>query len=298
MLFELGGLGFSEAHVWGSNTSLLMDALPDFKNLFAVRLAICGSDVNAVGGRLSVMGQPRNSYQLTGDDINGFAGLNAQNTVATPVPMNGTQPDQTKSCLTLTARSTSGNSTRIYLSGVPDVILGGPNRNDLAPGQEWWKKILALYVNLLTTRPWGWAGISPAQKTTPPFQSPVAFNNAGANGLLVVTCTTLAGVALPGQIQIGKVLRTNVAYVPANGIWTLSNVQTDSPSPGLSQYTLANSSGVAAANQKPGTGYVGPYARAKYSYVSVSIDKQTTRKRGNRLLAGPARLTRRKFVSA
>jgi hypothetical protein len=295
---ELGGLAINEAHIWGTNTSMLMDALPDFKNLFAARLALCGNDVNAVGGRLSVLGEPRNSYQLTGDDINGFVGLNAQNTTATPVPAAGTQPDQSKACITLVARSTSGNATKIYLAGVPDLILGGSNRNDIAPGQDWWRKLLAPYVNLLVTRPWGWSGISPPQKTFPTFQVPIAFGNAGANGLLYVVCTTLAGIAVPGQIQIGKVGRTNLAYTPANGVWTLTNVQADTPVPGQSTYTVANSAGVAGANQLAGTGYVGPYAKAKYAYASVAIDKQTTRKRGNRTLAGPARLLKRKLIGA
>lgn len=206
-----------------------------------------------------------------------------------PGPSEGEgRPDQAKAALQVDKYSgTRHQRGRFYLLGVPDITLGGTN--DALPVIQpaswamafntWRLKIIADFRNRFRTDTT--AGGLRIQATN--------ADNAGTNGLFrIVLPTPDAAWAIGARIQLRRWTQQRGTQVRINGIYQIVARADATPAGGSTTLTL-RAADVPDAETIIGLGTAELVAYTLAQITKVVPVEQTTRKRGNRSLAGPGR---------
>lgn len=285
--------GFSETHNYLA-ASQISAAINPAKALLKKRLKICGFGVTPVGVRLSMEGVFRDSQVLSADDLAGLAPATGtyqdSNGVAQP-----NDSDQPKACVRVRAESGTLHRKSIFLAGVPDVIIRENPRGPAVAQIPQWEKDFKLYVKELLNG-WGFVARS-AENGNLTRRQVTAVQTQVGTALIGLSTPSVGQAYTVGQkVQVRNFTRKNVAYASINGTWQVDSVVADSPVAGFTTYYLRNSSLVAASTiLNMGTIQLVDYST--WAYDDVQLQGQTTRKRGNRFLAGPGRRSVRKLLT-
>lgn len=194
--------------------------------------------------------------------------------------------DQPNSALLSRIDSGDFHRRQYYIAGLPDCVIstypvGGPVEN-----QPQWAPFWRAFRLELINKPW--AFVVQRGPNDGIVQVPVlAVSQQLATGLLGVSTAGPATFAIGARVQLRNFRRQNVAQTTANGKWRVAQVVTDSPAAGQVTYFLLASAGVLASTiTAPGT--IEAVDFTTLSITEVTLEDPTTRKRGNRLLRGPA----------
>lgn len=297
MLFEEAGLSFSEAHTWVTDVDMSQVKEPA-KVLVQTRANVCGTGVTLRGVRLSKEADFRDSMVFSAKDIQGikFPSAALFTSGAKPIATGyAREADQTKACVLLRAESGTVKRKSIFLAGVPDVVLGtdpsGP-KIALFPA---WEEALQNYIAQLIVDSWGFMARSPQTGELAPRRVVSVVVQPVTNRLGIVIATGGAAYTLGSDIQTRLFKRSNPAYTSLNKIWQISQVSLGSPVAGQDTYYLLGSETVPVSTiTKLGVVQGVEYSPAEYT--NIQPQGQTTRKRGNRQLAGPGRRTIRRSI--
>lgn len=282
--------GFSETHVYNGTDFALAKVAA--LNLFKKRMAICGPPANAFKLRLSSVTTKRSTLLLGRDEI---GPINPPAVILTDASGNigPNNSDQPKSCLQARVRNnTTGQGRNQYIAGIPDPVIRenpeGPSVS-LIPS---YKSLFDAWVTELTTgEKWGWIArmVAPGEITVYPV---VSFGSDVGTGFFQFVLATKPYTAVGTKVFLRGWKMTNKAFLSPEGMWTISQIQDDTPVSGQTQYTLYGTSGINPANVLiPGTVELVDFTFRAYS--TVSNLQQNTRKRGNRFLLPPGRRTKR-----
>jgi len=295
MIFQDDILAISETHNRVTVTDIA-SAVNDAKNLVKARMRCMGEGVVFVECRLSMEGVWRDSFIISAADM---GPLGTQSGILT----SGVQlqepasPDQAKSCLLLRLQATPQQHRPLYAAGIPDAVIGeNPRENRAQNFPQFWQALTA-YMDYLTSGLWGSVFRPLPTGTFTWFKSSGYANdaNTGLFGFDMLGATATFNVG--DKVQLRNFAQVNRAYATPNGQWQIQSILVDMPIAGTNRYLLFGSSGVAATTVKL-PGYVQRIDFSTVQYQSWTLLGQTTRKRGNRLLAGPGRRLIRKRISA
>lgn len=299
MLFEESGLSFSEAHVWTVNADLNLVKDPA-KELVQARANCCGAGVSLVGVRLSKVQDFRDSIVFSATEIQGivFPTGKLYTSGADKITAGySNDADQAKACVLLRAEAGTTKRKSIYMAGVPDVILGTDPNGPKTTLFTAWTAFLNAYINVLVTKSWGFVARADQQGALAKQDVQDLVVQAGTNRIGLVCDSGGPTYAVGKLVQTRLFQSSNSAYKSLNGIWQVSAVALGSPAAGKNTYYLLGS------NQVPFSsivrnGFVQGVDYAATRYTAVQPQGQTTRKRGNRQLAGPGRRKTKKSIVA
>lgn len=289
-------LAITETHVFVSSPSL-DDAQVGALKLFKLRLALSGFPTRPVALRMSVVGSPRVFRTLGDEDLAGIAPV-ANNYKDRAGNFVNNNADQSKACLQLSADYADTKHKRIYLAGVPDVVLGDPDEPGHIVDNAWWLALFNSWRNELTGRlkPWGFIARTDPAGVFARVQVQAASNQVGTQNFGVAVLGAIPNANLGTLLQTTRFKRNNVAFRSQNGTFQISAIDVNVPANGFTTYYFRDTSGIASSTITR-LGFVQPIDYTTFKYQRIEIDKDTTRKRGNRVLATPGRRTIRKFVA-
>jgi len=276
-IFNVGLLGFAEALVLGGATSFA-SAKVKAQNYLKARIKMCGQGVNFVGCVISQLGAPRTYQTFDGVDFPGIKPPVGDNTSGAITEPNTC--DQIKSVLQCNADADPTRHKRMYLSGVPDLVVReSPEGPDLSV--QPWKDYFDAWVVQVIADGWGFiAQTSPAGAFVP---QPIL----GVGAELVTNLITINLASDPGFIAgVSTVLirgntRINPAYKGMNGKWVVKSKVTAG---GVTTLTLFGTSSIDPTKfRKLGSATL--YDTAVFTIGAITDLKQTAHKRGNRFLA-------------
>lgn len=286
MFFEDSPFGISESHIFVLANEIT-PAIPEALKLIKARMKIMGSGVKAVGCRLSKEGVFRDSQVLDTDDLAGLSNdFNVfKNSEGRDAP---NEADVAKYAVLLRAESGTRRRKPIYLAGVPDVVIGTrPPGPELAL-QPWWTADFNKYKTLLQSGKWGFVakGIAGEDMPQPTIVAGV-LTQVGTGLVGIYTGGAIAGDVLKDGLQLRGFRMSHPAYPKLNGSWQVAQVEAG-PGAGQTTYWLRNSTSVIASTVVR-TGTAERIDHFTVAYTKVQAIGQTSRKRGNRFLAGPGR---------
>jgi hypothetical protein len=291
--------GISETHVMLTSTNFDTVTLAATA-LMKARMALSGFPTVPNSIRMSKIGSPRVYRVIGASDLAGLAPIET-NLKTSDGNLSSNDSDQPRSCLLLSASNSDTLHKKIYLAGIPDVIIGEPNPGGKITLNAWWLPLYNKYKNLLigtATAPTVWGFVARTLTTVVNYgQYPVVAvsQQAGTNLFGVAVAGTPALITTGSPIQLLGFKRSNNAYAPANGVWYVQSVVQNLPANGFTTYYLLNSTQVnPAILTKLGTIQLVDYT--SYAYNNLSIGQDTTRKRGGSFLASRGRRTIRKYV--
>lgn len=295
-VMSCGGRAITETQVLlGQNQVSDVPNLQKVSDLFKARLALSGYPTIPVRARISLVGSKRVYFILPISYMSGIAPVqnNFKDNKGNLVTNDSDQP---KSCLQLAATNGDTVHKTIYLSGVPDVLIGQPDPGGHIAVNPWWLPLYNTYANLLKTGGWGFI----ARTANAGALAPVNINSYstdGGTGYLQFVVTGQPAAFVQGAaVQIIGSKMVNRAYAPANGRWIISKVEPATPAAGSTRYTVLQSTQVPSAGVAV-MGQVQLVDYTSYAYTAPPvIVGDTTRKRGNRVLAPAGRRTIRKYL--
>lgn len=294
LLFRDGVYAISESH-WTVGAEELAVTVPKMKKLAIARYKLMGAGVQIIGARVSKEGVFRDSLMLGPDDL--------------AIPVRGTNadkldngegstgdPDQAKACPLIRAEGGTQHRKSIYLSGVPDdVIRGNPPVLNFG-GVPGFQLKFDAYAKELITKGWGFAVVDQVVAAATK-KAVLACVTQAVTGLLgIVTSGTITGAVIGTKLQLRNFKMKNPAYKSPNGRQVIGQIE-EGPGAGQFTYWLLNSAGILPAN----IFLFGSAERVEYTvqaYTELIPRNPTTRKRGNRSLAGPGRRSTRKLLLA
>jgi hypothetical protein len=283
------GSTISESHVFANGSGGITDsAVAAATALFKARMALAGFGVTAIEGRLSQLQVFRDSKLIP---LTSLAGISpVQGTV---IDYQGkTQPndtDQPNACILLRAESGVSRRKPIYLGGVLDVLIRENPALPVLIAVPAWATLFNAYRALLVSGLWGFAArIDPATMGFAPVKAVNIVTQAGTGfiGVVVPSGAPPTNSGLKAQTRLFTM--TNRAFEPLNGTWDVASIVPDSPSTGLTTWYLYNSNGVSVANVRK-FGTLQLVDTQTWVYTDVIIERNATRKRGNRSLVSPGR---------
>lgn len=279
----------SESHVFTNGTSgITPSAVAAATALFKARMALCGFGVTAIEGRLSQLNVFRDSMLL---DLSSLAGISpVKGTVIDN--MGGVQPndtDQANACILLRAESGVSRRKPIFLGGVLDVMIRENPALPVVIAIPSWGALFNAYRALLISGIWGFAGkVDPATMGFAPANIVNVVTQPGTGFIGVVLTNGAIATNTGLKLQVRKCRMANRAYAPVNATWQVASTAADSPSAGLTTFFLYGSQGVSQANiVSLGTAQL--VDTQTWPYTNVILERNATRKRGNRSLVSPGR---------
>ncbi len=287
---------FSETHIFATTTSFA-DAEVPFQNLVKARLHISGFPTQIYAMRMSVVGNTNFTRLL---DISKVSGENPIEQVRKGLGGSDVTnaADQPKSCLTAVGQNNQGGKKLIYLAGIPDAIIGEDPTGPRFVSNGWYLPLFQAYADQLCNGKWGWIGRT--HGLTPPVKQPIlsiiSDLNIGLTG--VVVSSVPAGIVVGSKVAVSRVRKKNAAFEPINGMWTVREVRANAPLAGQNTLYLNGTGLLPVTQYVQGTGTVQLVDYSTILYSTLVADKQTTRKRGNRSLVGPAKRSTPKYISA
>lgn len=286
----------TETHVY-LTSSALNDAETSALKLFKLRLALSGFPTRPTALRMSVVGSPRVFRTLGAEDLAGIAPV-ANNYKDKQGNFVNNNSDQAKSCLQLSADYADTRHKKIYLAGVPDVVIGDPDEPGHIVDNAWWLALFNSWRNELTgtAKPWGFIARSDPAGPLAKVQVQSVGNQVGTQNFGIATLGAIPNIALGSMLQTTRFKRSNLAFRSPNGIFQVSAIDQNAPANGFTTYYFRSTSDV-SANVITKLGFVQPIDYTSYKYQRLTIDKDTTRKRGNRVLATPGRRKTLRFVA-
>jgi hypothetical protein len=276
-----------EFHIQNSND---FDAVkPRFISLFKQRMLLSGPPAIAFRGRMSLIGARRVTRTLSKIDL-ALAGIASSQTFTNKDGKSADNTsDQPKSSVQLLLTTEDGTTHSTYLGAIPDVIVGelpeGPEVG-LFPG---YAVVVKAYTDLLVSDAWG---------TTVRAKDDATVQAKGISDVVVDDATGLVQVTAPTfdpqvvrnqKVMIRGFLPENKAFKRLTGIYRISLVS--DAGGGQSNYLLLGTAGL-NVNHPLSKGTIEKVDYVFKKYIAGSIGLQTTRKRGNRQLAGPGKLIR------
>jgi hypothetical protein len=284
----------TEAHV--INSQSFETALPFFINLFKARMQIAGVPAKVFRGRLSLLNARRVVRTLTRVDLASVGDAVIRTYTGPSGTVGNNDSDQPKSAIQLVLQTDDGTSHSSYLGGVPDVFIKenpeGP-AVDLVPG---YAMLVNQYIAVLT---------QPAVGTIVRSKDPAvlktrailgADTDLGSGLIRIWSATFVPQLGLGQLVMVRGFKPQQKAFKALTGKFEVGFVEADTPNPGQTRLTLRGTKNLNVLDPRTlGTVELVDYTFA--SYVRGSIGLQTTRKRGNRQLAGPGRRTQPVRVS-
>lgn len=281
--FKLDVYGGTEAHV--INTTDAFNATNSAIDLLKLRIAMLPPGADVVSARLSNLVSPFNT-QLLPPALWALAPHWVAGGTIDPTP------DQPKSSIHVRFSTAQRSHGEAFLFGSPDVLIG-ENPTGVAPRMvaswqsafnNWRAKLLLLWGMIARANPVGpLAPLPVTDVSTDPLTGRIQVAVAGG----------IAGAVIRMAVQLANFKRENIAFKSANGRYQIALIEPDTPAAGKVRYTLAGPVGVDTGTIT----FLGTIQVVDYSFVSysdVTVQGETTRKRGNRSLVGPGRrLTRR-----
>lgn len=287
MLFRDNFLDFTESHTLPTVNDFAAAQILALQ-LLAARHAINSPPVAIVSAELSQIGHFRRVLTLDPATFGTMPTFSYTGGTSVYQAGQANSADQTKACLLCHGYSGVDHRKSIFLAGVPDAILGEGRASanlDAIPG---WRAAFNTYANILTTKGWGFvvrrgdaegnglADIQAVFKTPPDSRAQIAVDAGDI------------AVGVGDVVQVMGSTRDNVAYAPLNGIWSVDAVIPNSPVAGQTAITLRGTDAVAVGQLRK-YGGVRLLDYTGVLYTQITIQGQTTRKRGNRSLASPGR---------
>jgi hypothetical protein len=264
--------------------------------LYKARSALMGAGVVPISFRISVLNAFRGYVPSDPLDVStvpvGALPLNlnlnpAQTLAGVGAVADGSAAQGPDAIICNYIGSTVQIHSRHYLGGVPDVLVRTNPQGPWTIGVPSFTPLFNTYVNTLTGSD-NWQIIAKVPGANPP--PVISMDGVGIDPttgyFFFTTPTAIAGV-VKGQtkIQLRGFSMFSRAYQNINGTYQVYNVVTVT---GGFQYLLTGTSGFAIDQLKSsGTYIVVSYAFSPY--VSVTLGREGTHKRGNRSLAGPGR---------
>jgi hypothetical protein len=251
-------------------------------SMSALRIAMMPLGVSLYRIRISAGYAPYQTFLVDPTLYGGFPGW-------TPAPGEGEgRPDQMKAALQLDKYSGVRHQRgRFYLAGVPDLTLGGADdqRATITPAS--WAAALNVWKGELTAN---WKNRFRTDTTAGGLRIQVTqTDNAAPNGLFRIVLPTPDGTwAIGARVQLRKFTQQAGTQIKVNRVYQIVARQDATPAGGSTTLTLR-------AQQIPDSGQIIGLGTAELvAYMLTQITKvvpveQTTRKRGNRSLAGPGR---------
>lgn len=300
MLWQNGPNGVSESYYWNNpDVDPTTNIYPAALNLMKARSLMMGTSVIPISFRISQLGAFRSYINSNPADLATMAvgpflltvSLNSQQVTAGISAAQDGSADQAASCVLANFYSGTAQHGRIFLSGVPDVLI---RENPLGPwvvGVPSWLTAFNNWAALLTSPSLKWSFKARTSPTIAPWVpqaiSSIALDGSGSGNWGVQTTTFAAPVAVGSTLQIRGFKMTSRAYVGFNGSWQVFRIDAGGVG-GTNIYYLRNSSGV-AGSQVAVVGTVQGVDYSLYPYRVITPGRETTHKRGNRSLASPGR---------
>lgn len=292
MIMRDGKFGISETHIKFGATDIASTA-PFALRLVKKRMALCAAGVAMDYVRLSMEGVFRDSDILDADDIGDLSPPPAVVSFDADFKEKNTT-DQSKAALLIRMDGGAQSHSKIYLSGIPDYVIRYDDNANFVGLFAPWRKLLDNYTNELITN-WGFAGIVLPTNDNPAKQVTAAVLQ-DVTALLGLVTTSAAPIDAGRTVQLRDFRMTNKAYRSINGVWQIASRVDNSPSNGLSTYYLRNTAGITPSTiLTMGTLFLRD--KTTYKYSSAKVRGPTTRKRGNRSLAGPGKKSTKKVVN-
>jgi hypothetical protein len=283
------GSTISESHVFtNNNAGITSAAVASAQELFKRRMALCGFGVSAIEGRLSQLGVFRDSKLL---DLTALAGISPVK--GTVIDTNGvTQPndtDQPNACILLRAESGVTRRKPIFLGGVLDVLIReNPSLPNIIAIPAW-GTLFNQYRAWLVSGAWGFAGkVDPAAMGFAPQNIVNVITQAGTGFIGIVVPNGALATNTGLKVQVRTCRMSNRAFKPVNGTWQVASTAADTPSTGLTTFYLYGSNGVTQSNIVS-FGTIQLVDTQTWPYTDVILERNATRKRGNRSLVSPGR---------
>lgn len=292
-VFEVGRHGPTETHVL--NVGEVADAIEPAMTLAKARRKIMGAGTRFFAVRLSKEGVFRDSRVFSLEQI---AMINSVSLALTGsnAGITDNSTDQAAACLNVRLEASDLSRKTLFLAGVPDAVL---RQNPESPPDQIpapWLGAFDAWANVLNTAAWGFTGRSiTAGEGIVPRQVVGSATEVGTNNVQLIITTPAPQFTIAQQVQLRGFKMLNKAYTPAQGIFAVGNVEQDAPIAGQTRLTLRSSSAIDVATIKD----FGTVEKVDYQfrkYVRVQMQRQTTRKRGNRTLSGPGRRTTRERI--
>jgi hypothetical protein len=245
------------------------------------RLAMSGFGVNIIGVVISQLQGRRVFRTLTAAD---FPGLSIAK--ASLIGSSGSQPndaDPAKSTLMLTMESGTTRRKKLYLAGMPDVVMRtDPTGPDL--GVSVWLTAFNTWAAKIIADGWGFVGITLEAGAFAPQQI-LSVGVEGVTNLLIAEVGATGSLAAGGTVLVRGNTRINPAFKSWNGRWVIKSINAAG---GSTFVTLYGTAGIDSTKfRRLGTLTALDYTA--FPVTRVSQGRQTARKRGNRFLVPRAR---------
>lgn len=284
-VYRMGDFAISETLTYNQPVDLAL-AVPPAVELMKARIGLSGYGLVPKFIRLSKENVFRDSVVVSPAN-EGIQPTALRNFTSANDETTTNASDQAKAAMLVRCDSGTFHRKALYLAGIPDCVistfpLGGPIQN-----QPQWAPLWNKYKNLLINRPWGFVVVKGVNDGAVQVQTRAVVTQAGT-GLIGVVAPAPALNPGASKVQLRNFRRSHPALPSLNGRWQVSEILTDSPSPGLVTYFLLNSSNVSAASVTY-TGTIEVLDFITLSITDVALEDATTRKRGNRVLASPGR---------
>jgi hypothetical protein len=282
--------GIGEVFIFAADT--VAAAIEPAKALAKARKKLMGRPMTLFGCVLSKEGVRRDSQVFTATQ------LAEVNTV--PYALTGANASvtdnstgQANDCLNVRIEASDVSRRTLFMAGVPDACLRMDPESPPIDIPVPWLDAFDAWSALLINAPWSFIGKRTTQIVGDGLVAyPVLLaNRVGAPPQAVISTSTRPGGWQVGEfVQLRGFRSINRAYVPWQGEWQIAAVTPDAPAAGQSQLQLRNSTSL-----DPDTiarmGTVEQVDFTSRKIARVILQRQTTRKRGNRFLAPPGRLT-------
>ena len=263
--------------------------------LFKARSLLMGNAIVPIGFRISQVGLFRAYINSDPDDVSSAAVGPLALTVNTKPAViaaggnnvvDGTADQGPDAVIVNYIGPSIQQHSRHYLSGVPDVLTRiNPNGPWVVGVGSWWSLFQA-YVAILQANGW-----QMRCRTIPSIPNPpatVVFSLDPTNAFLQVTCNTIPlPAAGPYILQIRGAQMTSKAYKTVNGSWPVKTV--GAAVGGQTTYTLAKAPAYNYPFIVPAFGTAQLVDYTPCNYTLVTLGREATHKRGNRVLAAPGR---------
>jgi hypothetical protein len=294
MIWNEGVLGISETHV--INVATFANALPQFLQLFKARTRMMGPPVVVFKGRMSKIGQRRAFQLLTSTqlkDIGVPTSIQLGSNTGTVGPSTADQP---KSCALAQFDAGEDHHRNLYLAGIPDAVIREDPEGVPFNVLPAWQELFDTYKNILIQNPWGFVG-RVTENSALPIKNVIGLALKQDTSELGVVVATADAIIDPFKYLFLTGFRSsNRAYRVPQGKWFIKERVADFPFNAQTTYWLRGALGY-VPSQVTTLGQVQQYDVTNRKYTAGELKAQTTRKRGNRFLAGPGRRTLPRFVS-